>query len=177
MNKKWSAKKVKGVQEWLIQRWPAVFNAGPDRKPLTLDIHKEILNYRSDNPDLSRRALDEALKRHMSSHGYLYGMLKYSHRFDLNGEQVEPINAEHRKWAREVLRAMQKEAQRARKAKKHAERATRRARPPAAPSRRLNSRPVEDSPVKASGSVPVIRYKQRRRRAVEPSTTEVELAS
>jgi sRNA-binding protein len=178
MNKKWSSKKVKNIQDWLAKRWPAVFSAGPDRKPLALDIHKEILIHRSENPDLSRRALDEALKRHMSSHGYLYGMLKHSHRYDLSGEKLEPISPLHRKWAAEVLRKKQKEAQRARKAKKHAARAARRAKPPVAtPARRAGAadQPVTDSPRK-SGAVPVIRYKQRRRRAVE-SPAEVELAS
>ena len=178
MNKKWSSKKVKNIQDWLAQRWPAVFSAGPDRKPLALDIHKAILVHRSENPDVSRRALDEALKRHMSSHGYLYGMLKHSHRHDLSGEKLEPISPGHRKWAAEVLRKKQKEAQRARKAKKYAARSSRRAKPPAtAPTRHSGTthRPVADLPSK-SGAVPVIRYKQRRRRAVE-STAEVELAS
>ncbi len=175
MNKKWSSKKVKSIQEWLAERWPQVFAPGPDRKPLTLDIHKKILEHRADNAELSGRALDEALKRHMSSHGYLYGMLKYSHRYDLEGNKVEPINPLHRKWAGQVLRAKQKEAQRARKAKKQALRNSR-SKPSAAATRRPveRERLVGESPKPAATS-PVIRYKQRRRRVVTPA--EVELAS
>lgn len=174
MNKKWSSKKVKSIQEWLAERWPKVFAPGPDRKPLTLDIHKKILEHRGENPELSGRALDEALKRHMSSHGYLYGMLKYSHRYDLDGNKVESINPVHRKWASQVLRAKQKEAQRARKAKKQALRNSRN-KPAGAPARRVVSRAPEEAAQKPAGAMPVIRYKQRRRRVVAP--TEVELAS
>lgn len=177
MNKKWSSKKVKNVLEWLQQRWPELFAAGPDRKPLALDIHKEILKHRSELPALSRRTLDEALKRHITSHGYLYGMQKHSHRVDLAGNNVEPVNGTHRHWAAQLLKKKQKEAQRVRKGRRKPIAKGNRGKPAFLDKRsgKGAGNSVRDlvSPATAS---PVIRYKQRRRRTVVPQA-EVELAS
>ena len=172
MNKKWSSKKVKSVLLWLEKRWPQLFAPGPDRQPLALDIHKEILKFRSECPELSRRTLDEALKRHMTSYGYLYGMSKHSHRVDLSGKQVGLVAENHSAWASQLLRKMQKDAQRARKGRKK----------PASGNRGkpvfLNKRQSIKSPEMVTGGVasPVIRYKQRRRRTVVP-VVEVEMVS
>jgi len=174
MNRKWSANKVRVVLEWLQNRWPELFAPGPDLKPLSLDIHKEILKFRSELPELSCRTLDEALKRHMTSHGYLYGMAKHTHRVDLDGKEVEPVNEGHRAWASQLLRAKQKEAQRTGKGrKKKAIRGNRGKKPafldkqPARKSQRVGSA--------GGASAPVIRYKQRRKRTIAPAE-EVELA-
>ncbi len=112
MKNKWSADKVRLTQRWLIERWPELFKPGPDLLPLALDIHVDILKYREENPDLSRRVLSEALKRHTGSFGYLYGMRKNSHRYNLVGKAVQEVSGEHREIAREKLRQMQKQGRR-----------------------------------------------------------------
>ena len=115
MNKKWSPGKVKQTEKWLRIKWPELFVPGPDLKPLSTSIYKDILAYRSENEDLSGRALREALKRHTTSFGYLYGMMKNTHRVGLDGKPVEPIQAEHRAWASRMLRLLQKISKKTRK--------------------------------------------------------------
>ena len=176
MKNKWSANNVKAVGAWLQKRWPALFTPGPDRQPLALDIHKEILSFRSELPELSRRTLDEALKRHMTSYGYLYGMSCHSHRVDLSGNKVTPVSDGHRAWAAQELRKKQKEAQRASKQRRKKPVKGNRGQKPAF----LENSPAR-SPARRSAGVspgannPVIRYKQRRRRVV-PRSTPVEMA-
>jgi len=63
MKNKWSSDKVRIVQKWLVERWPDVFTPAPDLKPLSLDVYKEILQFREDNPQVSTRTLREALKQ------------------------------------------------------------------------------------------------------------------
>lgn len=172
MNKKWSSKKVKSVTLWLEKRWPQLFAPGPDRQPLALDIHKEILKFRTECPELSRRTLDEALKRHMTSHGYLYGMSKHSHRVDLSGNQVEPVAEKHSAWASQLLRKKQKDAQRARKGRRKPVSGNRGK--PVFLDKRLAVKSTET--VTTGAASPVIRYKQRRRRTVAP-VAEVEMVS
>ena len=174
MNKKWSSKKVRKVLAWLETRWPELFAPGPDKKPLALDIHKEILKFRTEFPELSRRSLDEALKRHMTSHGYLYGMSKHSHRVDLSGNDVELVNEAHRHWASQLLRRKQKDAQRARKGRKTQSIKGNRGKPAFLEKRPV--RKVRDAVTGTATAAPVIRYKQRRRRTVAPAA-EVEMAS
>lgn len=174
MNKKWSSKNVRSVLTWLEKRWPDLFAPGPDRKPLALDIHKEILKFRSECPELSRRTLDEALKRHMTSHGYLYGMSKHSYRVDLAGKEVEPVAESHRAWATQLLRKKQKDAQRDRKGRKSQIRGNRGN--PAFLDKRAASKVANSIDTRSSATAPVIRYKQRRRRSVAP-VAEVEMVS
>lgn len=174
MNKKWSSKKVKNVRAWLEKRWPDLFVPGPDLKPLALDIHKEILQFRAECPELSHRTLDEALKRHMTSHGYLYGMRKHNQRVDLSGNPVEPVAAMHREWASQLLRKKQKDAQRERKGRKKQIVKGNRGKPAFLDKRTAGQ--VLESVGSSENAGPVIRYKQRRRRAVAP-VAEVEMVS
>jgi len=118
MNKKWSSDKVKEAQRWIIKRWPESFTQGPDLRPLSLNIHKDLLTYRSENPQLSSRVVREVLKRHTTSYGYLYGLTKNNHRYDLENNPVGEVSNEHRAWARETLRSKQKLAQKIRKERK-----------------------------------------------------------
>lgn len=112
MKNKWSGDKVRLIQRWLVVRWPELFKPGPDLLPLALDIHVEILKYRDENPELSRRALAEALKRHTGRFGYLYGLRKNQHRYNLVGKAVQKVSPEHKDLARESLRQLQKQGRR-----------------------------------------------------------------
>ncbi len=161
MKKKWSSDKVKEVQRWMIKRWPETFTQGPDLRPLSLQIHKELLNYRDENPQLSGRVVREVLKRHTTSYGYLYGLAKNEHRYDLESKPVGKVAPEHRAWARETLRAKQKLAQKVRKDAKKKLQEERKG-------------PARMALKKAAGEArsvsPVIRYKPTRRRLVKPES-------
>lgn len=171
MKNKWSPKKVRKIQEWLISRWPDLFEARADQLPLSLSIHKEILKHRGDNPELSCRLLSEALKRHVTSYGYLYGMQKNTHRVDLEGNKVDTVSAEHRKWARNTLRVKQKLAQKVRKEKLGNVHPSAGRKPL---KRRVPFQTTEDGSVACKRAAPVIRYKASRKKLIN---REVDLAS
>lgn len=171
MKNKWSSENVKRAQQWLIAQWPDLFTPGPDLKPLSLKIHKEILEYRSSHPEISRRVLQEALKRHTTSFGYLYGMTKATHRHNLKGEAVERISQENRNWAQKTLRAMQKLSQKSNRSKAMARKINR------APVRTVSKRAVMSAP---AAKTTQIRYKRPKRRIVavpQSIVTENALAS
>ncbi len=168
MNKKWSSDKVKDVQRWLIKRWPESFTRGPDLRPLSLQIHKEILAHRDENPQLSTRVVREVIKRHTTSYGYLYGMTKHDKRYNLQGEAVGMVSPEHRDWARSALKVRQKAAQAIRKASRKKIQEQRKTKVAVVP--RASAGNTADGPL--------IRYKPARRKIVKPSTERaVDLAS
>lgn len=162
MNKKWSSDKVKRAQQWLIEQWPDLFTPGPDLKPLSLKIHKEILQHRLENADISSRVLQEALKRHTTSFGYLYGMTKSSHRHNLDGEPVEPITASNRAWAQKTLRLLQKISQKTNRSKAMVRKANKQL-----PLRSV--RPKYATPLTPTVRTAEIRYKRPKRRVI-PAT-------
>ncbi len=184
MKKKWSSEKVKEVQRWLIKRWPESFAQGPDLRPLSLKIHKDLLKYRDENPLLSGRVLHEVLNRHTSSYGYLYGLSKHAKRYDLDGKPVGDVSPEHQSWARNTLKAKQKEAQRIRKEARKLLKDQRKTAPVRAESRAVATEalPTRALSKKQGGSAnsttPVIRYKPARRKLIKPAAeSAVDLAS
>lgn len=168
---KWSSAKVKKVQQWLVESWPELFTPGPDSLPLSLDVHKEILKYREQNPELSRRTLDEALNRHTKSFGYLYGLCKHKQRFNLVGKAVQDVEVEQKEKARATLREMQRIAQKKRKMERLAMGNKR--------SNLVNGNqplngemPVRAPVSSAARKTPVISYRQKRRKLVRPVAAE-----
>ncbi len=177
MKKKWSSGKVKEVQRWLIKRWPDTFTQGPDLRPLSLQIHKDLLKYRDENPLLSGRVLHEVLKRHTTSYGYLYGLSKHDKRYNLDGKPVGDVAPEHRHWARNTLKSKQKEAQRVRKEVRKLLKGQGKSRPVGAESQAVPKARVANSGSAGSAS-PVIKYKQTKRKLVKPASERaVDLAS
>ena len=174
MKKKWSSDKVKEAQRWIIKRWPEMFTQGPDLPPLSLQIHKELLSYRNENPALSGRVVREVLNRHTNSYGYLYGMLKSSSRYDLEKKPVGEVSAEHRLWARETLRKKQKLAQKVRRD------AVKAAREQMKASRIQRKKAVgaHSDKTNSEKANPVIRYKQARRKIIKPpAASSIDIAS
>ena len=165
MKKKWSSDKVKEVQRWLIKRWPDSFTQGPDLRPLSLQIHKDLLKFRGENPQLSGRVLNEVLKRHTTSYGYLYGLSKNDKRYDLDGNPVGEVTPAHRAWARSTLKLKQKEAQRIRKEDRKSFKEQRKKLPALTESRSRPASRTGDSP----SASPVIKYKQARRKLIKPT--------
>jgi len=188
MKKKWSSDKVKEVQRWMIKRWPDSFTQGPDLRPLSLQVHKDLLKYRDENPLLSGRVLREVLKRHTTSYGYLYGLSKHNKRYDLEGKPVGDVSPEHREWARNTLKLKQKEAQRIRKeARKNPKQQRKLSSATGAPGKGSTtqgspvpgeSRTLSNTTNSRSSVSPVIKYKQTRRKLIKPATGRaVDLAS
>jgi len=167
MKRKWSANNVKHLQKWLESRWPDLFQPGPDLKPLSTSIYKEILAYRGESEYLTGRVLREALKRHTTSFGYLYGMAKNTHRYNLAGEAVEPILGEHRAWALRTLRILQKISQKNRKPQRNRGNVPSIAKKSVRPQQQF-SRPVRPRPALSNTPAPVIKYRQPKRRIVRP---------
>jgi len=174
MKRKWSSGKVKEVQRWLIKRWPESFTQGPDLRPLSLQIHKELLKFREENPQLSSRVLHEVLKRHTTSYGYLYGMIKHKKRYDLDNQAVGEVSVEHRDWAKATLRKKQKLAQKLRKQAKR-ELQSQRRKPVAG---KQQEKVVFKSATASGTASPVIKYKQARRKLHKSTSADpVDLAS
>lgn len=150
MKTKWKASQVRAAQKWLADTWPALFTPGRDLKPLTVKVHKEILQHPERPEGIPRRAVVEALNRHTRSFGYLFGLSKHSHRFDLSLQQAEPVAEQHKAWAEKALRRAQKLAQ-------------------AAKRKNVSRRPFEPSIMRsrtAAKVAPQITYKKQRRRMV-----------
>jgi len=182
MNKKWSSQKVKEAQRWIIKRWPESFSPGSNLRPLSLNIHKDILAHRNESPLLSSRVVREVLKRHTTSFGYLYGLLEHDHRYDLDNNPAGEVSAEHRGWAKETLRQKQKQLQKVRKEKKQLLSAQKRKEKRKEAGKSLDKKSsgyiVDEGKSAGGGADPVIRYKVARRKIVKPTDeSAVELAS
>ncbi|MEM7256480.1 MAG: ProQ/FinO family protein [Pseudomonadota bacterium] len=115
MKTKWQASQVRAAQQWLAETWPALFTPGRDLIPLTIKIHKDILQHPGRPDGVSRRAIVEALSRHTGSFGYLFGMTKHTHRVDLSLQPTELVSEQHKAGAVKALRRQQKIAQAAKR--------------------------------------------------------------
>lgn len=109
----------------LLQERFTVFR---DVRPLAIGIDKQVLAVL---PDLDRKALRTALRMHVGAARYLKAMEKASERFDLDGNAVAEVSAEHREHAAATLKErFRKEAEQRRAklaAEKEAEAAEQRA--------------------------------------------------
>lgn len=163
MKNKWHASQVRIAQKWLTDTWPELFRPGRDLKPLSLKVHKEILQHATRPAGVSRRAVTEALKRHTRSFGYLFGLSKNTHRFDLDLQLAELISDQHKEWARRTLRRQQKISQAA-KRKAFAE-------------RKLAPSPLRMSPARRKPDTQITYKKARRRLILKPAPAQATSAA
>lgn len=145
MKNKWHANQVKIAQKWLAETWPGLFTPGRDLKPLSLKVHKEILQHPGRPAGAPRRAVTEALKRHTKSFGYLFGLTKHSHRYGLDLAPAEVISEIHKDWAQRTLRRQQKLSQ-------------------ASKRKAARVQPIQREHSSRQTTVPQITYKKTRRR-------------
>ncbi|MDR1647114.1 MAG: ProQ/FINO family protein [Zoogloeaceae bacterium] len=89
--------------ETLAARYPAF----RDVLPLAIGIDKQLLQ-QSEELGVSKRRLRIALAQHIRSTRYLKALARATHRYDLNGQEVEILTDEHRQYAAETLRERQK---------------------------------------------------------------------
>lgn len=103
-----------------LQEQFAVFR---DCQPLAIGIDKAIV---ARLPEIERKTLRTALRIHTHSLRYLRAMEKATARFDLDGQSVAEVTAEHRAHAAEALRERFKKEAEQRKVQRAAEEAERR---------------------------------------------------
>ena len=159
MKNKWNSKQVREAQQWLKTSWPQLFENGRDLKPLSLGIHQEILQQPTRPETVSRRALMEALKRHVNSFGYLYGLIKSTHRHNLKGDHEALISPAHKQHAKMTLRRTQKLSQATSRRSGHNRQRT-------APLARAD-KPARTRTVKKDIPSTQITYKKSRRRVIQ----------
>lgn len=105
---------MKLALDWLVDTYPLCFSKS-DPKPLKRHIEKDIFTNLPQDLPFSRLSIREAIAYYTRSPKYRQALINSSHRFDLQGEQVEEIKPEHQQLAQEQLIAF------AEKQKMHAE--------------------------------------------------------
>jgi sRNA-binding protein len=85
--------------KWLSETYPLAF--GVELRALALGIGHQVWP-RAKAAGVRRRALHDALKWRTSSFRYLDTLIADGMRFDLEGNAVEPVSAEHRQRAIEM---------------------------------------------------------------------------
>ena len=85
--------------KWLSETYPLAF--GVEASPLALGVGRLIWP-EAKAVGIRRAALNSALKHHTSSFRYLDALITDGVRFDLEGNAVEPVSAEHRQRAIEM---------------------------------------------------------------------------
>ncbi len=78
----------------LCEKFPKVFSLR-FKKPLKIGIHKDIIERMPDDPELLRN-LSKTLTRHVRSSSYQRGLIRYDHRFDLDGGKSGVVTPEQK---------------------------------------------------------------------------------
>lgn len=97
--------KIKQAVDWLCTQYPLCFSK-ENPKPLKRHIGKDILGneLQTDLP-FSRLNIREAIAYYVKSPKYLEVLSTATHRYDLQGQQVEEVMPEHQQLAAEQLDA------------------------------------------------------------------------
>lgn len=93
---------TKVALRWLYEQFPACFNP-TDLKPLKLNIDKCLYPFLEKEGSPSKAKLRNALTYYTSNIHYLKAILDGTHRYDLEGQQVEEITQEQRDFAHDKL--------------------------------------------------------------------------
>lgn len=78
----------------LCEKFPKVFSLR-FKKPLKIGIHKDIIERMSDDAELLRN-LSKTLTRHVRSSSYQRCLVRYDHRFDLDGRKSGFVTPEQK---------------------------------------------------------------------------------
>ncbi len=97
--------KITTVQEWLQQTWPAVFNL-EEPKPLKRHIEQDIFPHLVS--PMSKTQVRQALQAYVSRRAYLQALQQATHRYDLNGVEVEAIEDTQKAYTAERLEEKEK---------------------------------------------------------------------
>lgn len=87
----------------LYDLFPKVFDLN-NPKPLKRGIHKDILERLPDDLAVTESHLKKAMKRHVMGSPYCWAILKGTHRFDLDGNEVDVIDEQGKESAQSVIK-------------------------------------------------------------------------
>ncbi|MFC3032106.1 RNA chaperone ProQ [Pseudoalteromonas fenneropenaei] len=171
-------KDINEVLEFLYQEYPNCFKAKDGIKPLKVGIFKDIAERIEGNETVSKTQVRQALRKYTSNWRYLESVTQNEFRIDLDGNQAEKIEQEHIEHAKQALeesRAKRKAAKPMNKGKRPPRREGGRDGAPRDANRgadtksykkrpfdknkphdkhaKVNTKPVEEAPVKRSGKV------------------------
>lgn len=93
---------IKVALRWLYEQFPACFNP-EDLKPLKLNIDKDLFSFLEKENSPSKVKLRDALTYFTSNVYYLRTIINGTHRYDLDGQQVQEITQEQRDFAHDKL--------------------------------------------------------------------------
>lgn len=93
---------MKLALDWLVDAYPLCFNKD-EPKPIKRHIEKDIFANLSQELSFSRLSIREAIAYYTRSPKYRQALINNSHRYNLQGEQVEEIRPEHQLLAQEQL--------------------------------------------------------------------------
>lgn len=93
---------------WLYKTYPNIFFKERS-KPLKCNIEKDILAEFEGKLPITKRRLKKALRHYVYSFPYMNGLLSATARYNLQGEFVEDLTDEHKKFAIEWLREREDE--------------------------------------------------------------------
>lgn len=98
-------KKRKGIKtalRWLYEKFPVCFNP-KDLKPLKLNIDKDLYLLLKQEGALSKSQLRDALAYYTRNIDYLKTVINGTHRYDLEGQQVQEITQDQIDFAQKKL--------------------------------------------------------------------------
>lgn len=88
----------------LCKYFPKAFIASGDARPLKIGIFDDLRTAIAGRPDLSISKVRAALRLYTTRLRYLYCLKEGAMRVDLEGREVEPVNAEHASFAQEKFK-------------------------------------------------------------------------
>ena len=97
-----SRQKFKRTLSWLEETYPNCFNSETP-KPLKLRIEYDLFSAIEGNEEFSRLNIRKALAFYTSRLKYQESFLEFTHRYDLDGNEGEPIGEDHKVHAQQKI--------------------------------------------------------------------------
>ena len=91
---------IKTTLTWFYEKFPLCFNQN-ELKPLKLNIDKDLFLFIEKEHIPSKAKLRDAFTYYTNNIHYLEAVIKGTHRYDLEGNQVQEITQEQKTYAQE----------------------------------------------------------------------------
>jgi hypothetical protein len=98
--KKKKKEAIKATLTWLYEQFPSCFSQD-ELKPLKLNINKDLFSFLEKKQAPSKAKLRDALTFYTNNIHYLEAVMNGTHRYDLEGNQVQEITQEQKAYAQE----------------------------------------------------------------------------
>src|SRR5699024_1703789 len=137
MEKQLQLTNSKEIIAFLTKQFPKSFSIEGEALPLKIGIFKDIVaRLEGQQLTISKTQLRAALRVYTSSWRYLHGVKNVAYRVDLDGNQDEPIDAQHVEFAAQKLKEGKARVNAARKAQLAKQKANKEASPAANQSKK-----------------------------------------